>query len=169
MHQVPVVSGRPDLENEQGDGDGEDGVAERHNSNDLAVHGVTSPTAPPLSRSRHHEPRRWAAWPLGAIDSQIEHDIAVRLRAADQRTPHGWGFDWFGVVVEVAGNERRLAVVADAGAARPTDGYVARLGEFEQARVVVAPRNGEVAAGELDRRAASRLTGWRVRRPCRRR
>ena len=41
------------------------------------------------------------------------------------------------------------------GAARPADGYVARFRELEQARVVAAPRDREVAARELDRGTVS--------------
>jgi hypothetical protein len=39
--------------------------------------------------------------------------------------PSAGGFDRVGVVVDGAGDERRLAVVADAGAAGPADGDVA--------------------------------------------
>ena len=97
--------------------------------------------------------------------SQIEHDGVVRARAADQRAAGGRWLDRVGVVVEAAGDERRLAAVADAGAARPADGHVAGLGELEQVRVVLAPRDREAAARELDRRPASGLTGRRVRVP----
>jgi hypothetical protein len=38
MQQVPVVSRRPDRQNEQGDSDGEDCIAERHQPTGVAVH-----------------------------------------------------------------------------------------------------------------------------------
>ena len=71
----------------------------------------------------------------------------------------GGRLDRLGAVLEIAGDEGRLAAVAHAGAARPADRYVAGLGELEQAGVVRAPWDGEVAAGELDRRAGSRSAG----------
>ena len=104
-----------------------------------------------------------------AIGSQIEHHVVARPRAADQRAPGGGRFDRLGVVVDGAGDERRLAGVADAGAARPADGYVAGLSELEQARVVVAPRDREVAAREPIVGPLPGLAGGRVRRPRRRR
>ena len=82
--------------------------------------------------------------------SQVEHDVARRLGAADQRASLGGGLDRVGAVAEVAGDDGGLAVVADAGAARPADRDVAGLGELEQAGVVVVPADGEVAAGERD-------------------
>jgi hypothetical protein len=37
MQQVPVVSRWPDLQNEQGDADGEDAIAERHQPHGVAA------------------------------------------------------------------------------------------------------------------------------------
>src|SRR5439155_6815330 len=53
----------------------------------------------------------------------------------------------------------------EAGAARPADGHVAGFGEFQEADVVAAPADGEVAASELDRGAACRLVGGWMRCP----
>src|SRR3954447_7941386 len=100
--------------------------------------------------------------------SQVEDDVAPRLGAADEHTPVGGWLHRVGAVTDTAGDERRLTCLADAGAARPPDRYVARLSEFEQAAVVVTPRNREVAAGERDRGAASSLGDRRVGRPRRR-
>ena len=58
----------------------------------------------------------------------------MRARAADQRAAGGRRLDRVGVVVDAAGDERRLAAVADAGAAGPADGHVAGLGELELPR-----------------------------------
>src|SRR3954447_24573072 len=104
-----------------------------------------------------------------SVASQVEDDVASRLGAADEHAPFGRWLHRVGAVTDTAGDERRLTGLADAGAARPPDGYVARLGEFEQAAVVVAPRDREVAAGECDRGAASGLGDRWVGRVCRRR
>src|SRR5262249_26259626 len=90
--------------------------------------------------------------------SQIEHEVAPRpcaaaQRAAADRRPQGTG-----AVRDGARHDRRLAVVADAGAARPSDGNVARLRELEQVGVLAAPADGEIAARELDRRAVARTS-----------
>jgi hypothetical protein len=71
--------------------------------------------------------------------SKIEHYVVVRPRAADEHASVDGSFDGVRVVVHVAGDECRLAVVADASAARRADGYVAGFGELEEVRVVVAP------------------------------
>src|SRR4029453_6405051 len=112
-------------------------------------------------------PRRPAAWSAGraAACSQVEHEPVLRLRAADERAAVGGGLDGVGAVGDLAGNERRLAGMADAGAAGPADGYVTGLGELEEAGVVAAPADGEIAASELDRRAASRSAGGWMGRP----
>src|SRR5262245_65696441 len=85
-----------------------------------------------------------------AACSQVEHEPVLRLRAADERAAVGGRLDGVGAVGDLAGNERRLAGMADAGAAGPTDGYVAGLGELEQAGVVAVPADGEIAASELE-------------------
>src|SRR4051812_42857047 len=91
--------------------------------------------------------------------SQIEHQVVVRARAADEGAAVGGRLDRVGVVVDASRDQRALAVVADAGATRPANGYVARLGQLEQAPEVVVPRDREVAARELDRRAGPGLAG----------
>src|SRR5581483_11008850 len=88
-----------------------------------------------------------------AYSSEIEHDVAARLRAADQHASVGGGFYGVGVVIHASCDERRLAGLADPGAARPANRYVTRFGELEHAAVVAAPGDRQVAAGELDRRA----------------
>ena len=52
--------------------------------------------------------------------------------------------------------------------AAESDRHVAGLGEVEQARVAVVPRDGEVAADERDRRAGARWALGRMRRRGRR-
>src|SRR3954453_3496033 len=101
--------------------------------------------------------------------SQVEDHVAPRLGAADQHAPVGGWLHWIGAVADTAGDDRRLTGLADAGSAGPADWYVTRLGEFQQAAVVVTPRDREVAAGERDRGAVSGLGDRRVGRPRRRR
>jgi hypothetical protein len=48
--------------------------------------------------------------------SEIEHDVVVWVRAADEGTAVRGRLYWVGVVVELAGDQRRLAGVTDAGA-----------------------------------------------------
>ena len=79
--------------------------------------------------------------------------------------PSAGGSTGSGLYLTIAGDEGGLAGVADAGAARPADGHVARFGEFEQAAVVAVPWDGEVAAGELDRGPVSGFAGGWVGRP----
>src|SRR5262245_21497401 len=112
-------------------------------------------------------PRRRPAWSASrdAAWSQVEHEPVPRLRAADERAAVGGRLDGVGAVGDLAGDERRLAGVADPGGAGPADGYVTGLGELEEAGVVAVPADGEIAASELDRRAASRSAGGWVGRP----
>ena len=96
--------------------------------------------------------------------SEIEDYIVLGQRATDERAAVGGRLYGIGVVGEVAGDQGRLTVVADAGSARPSDGHVARLGELEQTAVIAAPRHREVAARELDRGAVTSGSGGQVRR-----
>src|SRR3954453_11674786 len=97
-------------------------------------------------------------------DSEIQNYVAARSCAADQRASVGSRFDRIRAVVHAPRDQRCLACMADAGPARPAHRHVAGLGEFEQRGVVLAPRNAEIAARELDRRAAAGRTGGCVRR-----
>jgi hypothetical protein len=49
--------------------------------------------------------------------SKIDHDIGLGLRAADQHIVGGWRVDRVELITDGAAYERRLAVVADTGAA----------------------------------------------------
>src|SRR3954453_6442572 len=89
--------------------------------------------------------------------SQVEDHVAPRLGAADEHAPVGGWLHRVGAVTDTAGDERRRTGLADAGSARPPDRYVARLGEFEQAAVVVTPRDREIAAGKA---IAGPLPAW---------
>ena len=67
-----------------------------------------------------------------------------------------------GVVGDGAVDESGLAAVADAGATRPVGGYVAGLGELEQAAVAFVPWDGQRGAAEGDLGAPARRPGGRV-------
>ncbi len=73
--------------------------------------------------------------------------MVARLGAADEDGAVGGWLDGIGVVLDGAGDDGGLAAVADTGATRPADRYVARFCELEQTGVFGAPGNGEVAAG----------------------
>ena len=92
----------------------------------------------------------------------------IWLGAADERGAVGGRLDRVGVVLHRAGDDGGLAAVADTGAARPADWYVACFCELEQTGVFRTPGNSEVAAGELDCRPRPgcpcrhvRGPGWR--------
>jgi hypothetical protein len=55
------------------------------------------------------------------------------LAAADQQIAHGRRLDWVRPVDDGAGNQPRLASVADPGPACPPHGHIACLGKFEEA------------------------------------
>ena len=60
--------------------------------------------------------------------SKIESNVALGLAAADQEIARGRRLDWVRPVDDGAGNQPRLAVMTNAGAARPAHRHVARLG-----------------------------------------
>ena len=70
----------------------------------------------------------------------------MRLAAADQQIARGWRLDWVRPVGDGAGNQPRLAVVTNSGAARPAHRHVARLSQFEQAVECGNPVDSEIAA-----------------------
>src|SRR4051812_21501787 len=67
--------------------------------------------------------------------SQIEHDIAARLRAANEHVALGGLVQRLRSVDDRAGDQPALAVVANAASARPTHRDVARLGQFQDALI----------------------------------
>jgi hypothetical protein len=60
--------------------------------------------------------------------SKIESNVTFGLAAADQEITCGRRLDWVRPVGDGAGNQPRLAVVTNSGAARPAHRHIARLG-----------------------------------------
>jgi hypothetical protein len=67
--------------------------------------------------------------------SQIDDDIADRLRAANEKVAGGWLFEWLGSVDDCPGNQTALTVVTNAGAAGPKGGDVANFGQLQNALI----------------------------------
>src|SRR5215470_9179901 len=67
--------------------------------------------------------------------SQIDRDVANRLRAANENISVGGFVEWLGFVSDRARNQTAFTVVTYACPARPTDRNVARLGELQDALV----------------------------------
>ena len=68
--------------------------------------------------------------------SDVDHDVAPRPRAADEDVSRRRRIERIGLVGDGPGDQPALAVVADAGAARPPDRHVARFRELEKALVL---------------------------------
>src|SRR6266481_338880 len=85
--------------------------------------------ANPFPEAQHLSSNEFWPKPLN-LDrpSEIDHDIALGPRAAYQRIAVGRRLNRVGPIADVAADERRLAIVADPGAARPSHRYIARLG-----------------------------------------
>src|SRR5260221_14407130 len=77
--------------------------------------------------------------------SDVDHHVAVRPGAADEDISLRRWIERIRLVADGPGDQSALAVVTDARAARPPDGYVARFRELEKTRVVLAPANGDAA------------------------
>jgi hypothetical protein len=60
--------------------------------------------------------------------SKIERNVTLGLAAADQQIALGRQLDWVRPVDDGAGNQSRLAIMTNSGAARPAHGHIARLG-----------------------------------------
>ena len=86
----------------------------------------------------------------GAVStvSKIESNVAPGLAAADQQIARGGRLDRVRPVGHGAGNQPRLAVMTNSGAARPAHRHIARLGQFEQAVKCGTPVDSEIAAGK---------------------
>ena len=65
---------------------------------------------------------------IASTASKIERNVTLGLAAADQQIARGRRLDWVGSVDDRAGNQPRLAVVTNSGAARPAHWHIARLG-----------------------------------------
>ena len=65
---------------------------------------------------------------IASAASQIESNVTSGLAAADQQIARGRRLDWVRPVDDGAGNQPRLAVTTNSGAARPARRHIARLG-----------------------------------------
>jgi hypothetical protein len=83
---------------------------------------------------------------IASTASKIESNVTLGLATADQQIAIGRRLDWVRPVDHGAGNEPRLAVMTNSGAARPAHGHIARLGQFEQAMECGTPVDSEIAA-----------------------
>jgi len=64
---------------------------------------------------------------------QINLQIAAWLRTADQSASFGRWLQWRGLIANRPPDQRALTGVTNARSARPSDGDIARLSEFQQA------------------------------------
>src|SRR5258706_13171771 len=87
--------------------------------------------------------------------SDVDHHVAMRPGAADEHIPLRRWIERIRPVADGPGDQSALAVVADAGAARPPDGYVTRLRQLEKTLVVLTPANGDSAPREGDKWAGA--------------
>src|SRR6516164_1118516 len=85
--------------------------------------------------------------------SKIERNVILGPAAADQQIARGRRLDWVGPVDDGAGNQPRLAVMTNSGAARPAHRHIARFGQFEQTVESGTPVDGEIAARKGYKRA----------------
>ena len=67
---------------------------------------------------------------------RVDHHVALRPGAADEDISFRRWIERVGLVGDGPGDQSALAVVADAGAARPPHGHVARFRELEEALVL---------------------------------
>src|ERR1700744_3856277 len=84
------------------------------------------------------------------LNLELEHDVGLRHRAAQQRATVRRPVHRLDGGGEVAVDDRAFAIVADARPARPANRYVASLRELEQAREPRAPRDRQAAPHEAD-------------------
>src|SRR5438552_1191581 len=82
--------------------------------------------------------------------SDVDHHVALRSGAADEDISLRRWIERIGLVADGPGDQSALAVVTDAGAARPPDAYVTRFRQLEKTLVVLTPPNGDTAPREGD-------------------
>src|SRR5256885_13506900 len=82
--------------------------------------------------------------------SDVDHHVALRPGAADQDISLPRWIKRIRLVGDGPRDQSALAVVTDAGAARPPDGYVTRFRQLEKTPVFLAPPNGDTAPREGD-------------------
>src|SRR5258708_39427618 len=82
--------------------------------------------------------------------SDVDHHVALRPGAADEDISLRRWIERIRLVADGPRDQSALAVVTDAGAARPPDGYVTRFCQLEKTLVVLTPPNGDTAPREGD-------------------
>src|SRR5438552_6284587 len=97
------------------------------------------------------------------IASQIDDDIAVRLRAANENVPVGRLVEWLRSIGDRSRHQTALTAVTNTRPARPADGHVARLGQLQNALVGRLPMRGDAAACERDQRTGAAVVRGRMR------
>src|SRR6266850_1113418 len=92
---------------------------------------MTTATDPPIRKGLISCKRFPQRRQLNPGHSDVDHDVALRPGAADQDISLRRRIERIRLVGDGAGDQSALAVVADAGAARPADGHVARFRQLE--------------------------------------
>src|SRR5215831_12406771 len=86
---------------------------------------------------------------LAAQTSQVDDDVATRLRAADEEVAVRRLIEWLGFVDDRARHQACLTGVTHTCPARPPDGDVARFGQLQDALVRrCVPVRSDAAARE---------------------
>src|SRR5260370_7372719 len=80
--------------------------------------------------------------------SDVDHHVPLRPGAADEDISLRRWIERIRLVADGPRDQSALAVVTDAGAARPPDGYVTRFCQLEKTLVVLTPPNGDTAPRE---------------------
>ena len=74
---------------------------------------------------------------------QVDYHITLRLGAADQQIALGGWLERFGLVRYIARDQGAFAIVANSGAASPSDWHVTGFREVKQARKLRIPEYAE--------------------------
>ena len=79
------------------------------------------------------------------LQLQVDHHVTLRLGAADQQIALSGWLERFGLVRYIARDQGAFAIMANSGAARPSDWHVAGFREVKQARKLRIPEYAEPA------------------------
>src|SRR5215831_7142618 len=87
---------------------------------------------------------------------QIDEAIFLGLGTEDKKVTAGGLVGWFGLISHRTGNEAALAIVANAGTARPTNGNIAGFRQLEEILIFCIPSNREAATCKRHLRPVTR-------------